>query len=173
MKENAVITHENLSAFSHALSLLDTSISELRRIAHNLMPETLNHYGLRTALEDFCTQVAPAGKPEISLQFFGDDIRYSKELELTMYRVIQELVNNAMKHSEATRINVQVFSETHRLSAQVSDNGKGFDSTVADKERKGKGLENIRDRIIALNGRFDIWSRPGQGTEANIEIEIQ
>ena len=98
---------------------------------------------------------------------------YSKELELTMYRVIQELVNNAMKHSEATRINVQVFSETHRLSAQVSDNGKGFDSTVADKERKGKGLENIRDRIIALNGRFDIWSRPGQGTEANIEIEIQ
>lgn len=172
MKENAVITHENISAFSHALSLLDTSISELRRIAHNLMPETLNHYGLRTALEDFCTQVAPAVKPEISLQFFGDDVRYSKELELTMYRVIQELVNNALKHSEATRIDVQVFSETNRLSAQVSDDGKGFDSTVAEKERKGKGIENIRDKIIALNGRFDIWSRPGQGTEANIEIEI-
>lgn len=173
MKENAVITHENISSFNHALSLLDTSISELRRIAHNLMPETLNHYGLRTALEDFCTQVAPSGKPEISLQFFGDDIRYSKELELTMYRVIQELVNNALKHSEATRINVQVFSEPHRLSAQVTDNGKGFDTTATEKERKGKGLENIRDRIIALNGRFDIWSQPGQGTETSIEIEIQ
>lgn len=173
MKENAVITHENISAFSHALSLLDTSISELRRIAHNLMPETLNHYGLRTALEDFCTQVAPSGKPEISLQFFGDDIRYSKELELTVYRVIQELINNALKHSEATNINVQVFSEPNRLSAQVTDNGKGFDSAASLKERKGKGLENIRDRIIAINGRFDIWSQPGQGTETSIEIEIK
>lgn len=175
MKENAVITHENISAFNHALSLLDTSISELRRIAHNLMPETLNHYGLKTALEDFCTQVAPAGKPEISLQFFGDDIRYTKELELTMYRVIQELVNNALKHSEATMINVQVFSEPKRLSAQVTDNGKGFDASSYEKERKGKGkgIENIRDRVTALNGKFDIWSQPGQGTEASVEIEIQ
>jgi signal transduction histidine kinase len=172
MKENAVITHENISAFNHALSLLDTSISELRRIAHNLMPETLNHYGLKTALEDFCTQVAPAGKPEISLQFFGDDIRYTKELELTMYRVIQELVNNALKHSEATMINIQVFSEPGRLSAQVTDNGKGFDAAACDKERKGKGIENIRDRVTALNGKLDIWSQPGQGTEISVEIEI-
>jgi len=173
MKENAVITHENLNAFNHALSLLDTSISELRRIAHNLMPETLNHYGLKTALEDFCTQVAPAGQPEISLQFFGDDIRYTKELELTMYRVIQELVNNALKHSEATRINVQIFSEPGRLSAQVTDNGRGFDINAVDKTLKGKGIDNIRDRITALNGKFDIWSQPGQGTEISVEIEIQ
>jgi two-component system, NarL family, sensor kinase len=173
MKENAVITHENVSAFNHALSLLDTSISELRRIAHNLMPETLNHYGLKTALEDFCTQVAPTGKPEISLQFFGDEIRYTKEMELTIYRVIQELVNNALKHSEASRINVQLFSEPKRLSAQVTDDGKGFDSTPTEKEKLWKGLENIRDRITAMNGRFDIWSSPGQGTEASVEIEIQ
>ncbi|MGB8359183.1 MAG: sensor histidine kinase [Bacteroidales bacterium] len=173
MKENAVITHENVSAFNHALSLLDTSISELRRIAHNLMPETLNHYGLKTALEDFCTQVSPTGKPEISLQFFGDEIRYTKEMELTIYRVIQELVNNALKHSEASRINVQLFSEPKRLSAQVTDNGKGFDSSLTEKEKLWKGLENIRDRITAMNGRFDIWSSPGQGTEASVEIEIQ
>jgi two-component system, NarL family, sensor kinase len=173
MKENAVITHENVSAFNHALSLLDTSISELRRIAHNLMPETLNHYGLKTALEDFCTQVSPTGKPEISLQFFGDEIRYTKEMELTIYRVIQELVNNALKHSEASRINVQLFSEPKRVSAQVTDNGKGFDSSRTEKEKLWKGLENIRDRITAMNGRFDIWSSPGQGTEASVEIEIQ
>jgi signal transduction histidine kinase len=173
MKENSVITHDNVNAFNHALSLLDTSISELRRIAHNLMPETLNHYGLKTALEDFCTQVSPTGNPEISLQFFGDEIRYTRELELTMYRAVQELVNNALKYSEATRINVQLFSEPNRLSAQVTDNGRGFDSRATEKERKGKGLENIRDRITALNGRFDIWSEPGQGTEISVEIEIE
>jgi len=173
MKENAVLTHENVTAFNHALSLLDTSISELRRIAHNLMPETLNHYGLRTAIEDFCNQVAPSGKPDLSFQFFGDEIRYTRELELTMYRVIQELVNNALKHSDATAINIQLFCESNRLSAQVTDNGKGFDTSSGGNEAKGKGFENIRDRITALNGRLEIWSQPGQGTEISVEIEIR
>ena len=173
MKENAVITHENVAAFNHALSLLDTSISELRRIAHNLMPETLNHYGLKTAIEDFCTQVAPSGKPELSFHFFGDEIRYTRELELTMYRVIQELVNNALKHSDATTINIQMFCESNRLSAQVTDNGRGFDTAQGGIEGRGKGFENIRDRITTLNGRLEIWSQPGQGTEVSVEIEIK
>ncbi len=172
MKENTVMTHENVRAFTHAISLLDTSISELRRIAHNLMPETLHHYGLKTALEDFCTQVSPIEQPVISLQFFGDEIRYTKELELTMYRIIQELINNALKHAGANRINVQVFSEPGRLYAQVTDNGKGFDITRVEKERKGKGLDNIRDRVTALNGKFELWSQPDQGTEISVEIEI-
>ena len=172
MKENAVITHENVNAFNHALSLLDTSISELRRIAHNMMPETLNHYGLKTALEDFCTQVSPVGQAALGLQFFGDEIRYTKEVELTMYRIVQELVNNALKHSEATQINVQLFSEPKRLFAQVTDNGKGFDTARVERELKGKGIENIRDRVTAMNGKFDIWSQPGQGTEITVEMII-
>jgi two-component system, NarL family, sensor kinase len=172
MKENSVISHENVSAFNHALSLLDTSISELRRIAHNLMPETLTHYGLKTALEDFCLQVAPAGKPEINVRFFGDEIRYTKELELTMYRIIQELVNNSLKHAGATLITIQVFSEPQRLVAQVIDNGCGFKNTVDVKTGRGKGLENIGNRVTAMNGKLDIWSEPGEGTEVSIEIEI-
>jgi two-component system, NarL family, sensor kinase len=172
MKENSVITHENVSAFNHVISLLDTSISELRRIAHNLMPETLNHYGLKTALEDFCIQVSPIGLPEIKLKFFGDDIRYTKELELTMYRIIQELVNNGLKHSGATQITIQVFSEPKRLYAQVMDNGKGFENAMNFNAAKGKGLENIQNRITAMNGKIDIWSQPGQGTEISVEIEV-
>ncbi len=172
MKENAVITHENISAFNHAISLLDTSITELRRIAHNLMPETLNHYGLKTAVEDFCTQFAPSGPPEIGLQFFGENIRYTKELELTIYRIIQELVNNALKHAGATKINVEVISEPKRLFARVTDNGKGFEVSGKNTERKGKGLENLRDRVVAMNGTFDVWSKPGQGTEISAEIQI-
>jgi signal transduction histidine kinase len=172
MKENAVITHENVNAFNRALSLLDTSISELRRIAHNMMPETLNYYGLKTALEDFCTQVSPAGQPVLELQFFGDDIRFTKEIELTMYRIVQELVNNALKHSGATQINIQLFSEAKRLFAQVTDNGKGFDPAMIEKERKGKGIDNIRDRVTAINGKFEIWSQPGQGAEITVEMEL-
>lgn len=172
MKENSVISHENVSAFNHALSLLDTSISELRRIAHNLMPETLTHYGLKTAIEDFCLQVAPAGKPEINVRFFGDDMRYTRELELTMYRIIQELVNNSLKHAGAALITIQVFSEPQRLVAQVIDNGCGFENNGNIYTVKGKGLENIYNRVTAMNGKLDIWSQPGQGTEISIEIDI-
>jgi len=127
---------------------------------------------LKTALEDFCTEVSAGGQPAIGLQFFGDEIRYTKEVELTMYRIVQELVNNALKHSEATQINIQLFSEPKRLFAQVTDNGKGFETAMMDKGRKGKGIENIRDRVTAMKGKFDIWSQPGQGTEITVEMFI-
>ena len=105
-----------------------------------------------------------------NIQIREDKIR---ELELTIYRIIQELVNNALKHACATKINVEVISEPKRLFARVTDNGKGFDvSEEHHMERKGKGLQNIRDRVVALNGIFDVWSKPGQGTEISAEIQI-
>lgn len=172
LRENGAVKHDNAGAFNHAISLLDTSVSELRRIAHNLMPETLHHYGLKTALEDFCTQVSPAEKPLITLQFFGEDIRYPRETELTMYRIIQELVNNALKHAAASLINVQLFSEEKRLYAQVTDDGKGIETAAEGRDKTGKGFVNIRNRLTMINGRLDVWSSPGQGSEISVEILI-
>ena len=74
--------------------------------------------------------------------------------------------------SEATLITIQVFSEPKRLYAQVMDNGKGFNNTANLNINTGKGLENIRKRVTAMNGKVDIWSQPGQGTEISVEIEI-
>lgn len=170
MKENAVLTSENLTAFNHALGLLDTSISELRRIAHNMMPETLIHYGLKTALQDFISQTGTT--PAIKFSFFGEDFRYSNEVELTIYRITQELVSNALKHSRAQNILVQLFAETDRLCVQVTDDGIGFDQDNLNKPEEGKGLRNIRDRVHALNGKFDINSQAGGGTEIIAEISI-
>lgn len=172
MKENAVITHENLSHFSHALDLLDSSISELRRVAHNLMPETLMHYGLRIALNDFIRQVVPEGQPIIGFNTFGGDLRFSKELEITVYRITQELITNAVKHAHAKRIDVQLFTEPNRICVQVIDNGIGFDPEMPDPESTGKGLKNIRDRAIAFHGHFEILSQPGKGTETTVEFFV-
>ena len=171
MKENSIITSENLAHFNHALDLLDTSIAEMRRVAHNLMPETLVHYGLRTALSDFIRQVSPEGAPQIRLSNFGDDLRYSKELEVTVYRITQELVNNALKHGQAQLIDVQLFTEIGRICVQVIDNGIGFNRNIS-SEKKGKGLQNIDDRITAFNGHFEILSEPGKGTECTLEFLI-
>jgi signal transduction histidine kinase len=168
MKGNLIITSENAEAFDHAIKLLDTSISELRRVAHNLMPETLNHYGLKTALHDFVGELKTNLNTELTFGFFGEDIRFESQLELTAYRIAQELVNNALKHSGATKINLQLIAEPDRICIQVVDNGKGFDTSGLAGD--GKGLISIRDRVAAYKGIFEIESTPGQGTEATIEF---
>ena len=172
MKENAIITSENLVHFNHALDLLDTSIAEMRRVAHNLMPETLMHYGLSTALTDFIKQVEPDELPVIRFRIFGEVIRYSKELEITLYRISQELINNSVKHACAKLIDIQLFAEPNRVCIQIIDDGIGFDQVKLEQMGSGKGLKNIRDRITAFNGRFEILSEPGQGTETIIEFLI-
>lgn len=172
MKENSIMTSENLAHFNHALDLLDSSITEMRRVAHNLMPETLMHYGLRTALSDFIRQVEPEGLPIIRCNTFGEDLRFEKEIEITLYRITQELVNNAIKHSEAKQIDIQLFTEKDRICVQVNDNGKGFDPESEDPSITGKGLKNIRDRVTAFNGRYELISQSGKGTECTIEFLI-
>ena len=172
MKENAIITSENLANFNHAINLLDTSITELRRVAHNMMPETLMHFGLRTALMDFVQQIAPEELPVLRFNTFGDDLRFSKELEVTVYRITQELITNAIKHAQAKQIDIQLFAEHDRICVQVVDNGSGFDSEQLDSARKGHGLKNIQDRATAFNGRFEIISQQGKGTESTIEFLI-
>ena len=171
MKENAVISSDNITAFNQALGLLDNSIQELRRIAHNLMPETLMHYGLRTALQDFVNQL-PAAKCKISYHSYGNEFRYQNDIELAAYRITQELVNNALKYSEAAKIDVQLFLEESRLSVQVSDNGKGFDTAVLNENLEGKGLQSIRNRVTMLKGKFEISSTVDEGTEAIIEFSV-
>ena len=172
MKENAIITIENLAHFNLALELLDTSITEMRRVAHNLMPETLMHYGLRTALNDFIKQVEPEGIPIISFNSFGEDLRYNSEMEITLYRISQELVTNAIKHANARQIEVQLFTEKDRICAQIIDNGIGFDPEKPDPSKTGRGLKNIRDRVTAFGGKFEILSQLGKGTESTIEFLI-
>jgi len=169
MKGNAIITQEAVEMYDHALGLLDTSIKELRHVAHNLMPETLFRYGLKQTLSDFCEGVGNIGL-KVNFAFYGVVKRYDEKLEIACYRIVQELVNNAMKHSNATEITVQVVSEEKRLSITVQDNGKGMDMKEAGQS-SGKGLANIRSRVASFGGHFDLSSEHGKGTEANIEFK--
>ncbi|MBK7214354.1 MAG: sensor histidine kinase [Bacteroidales bacterium] len=167
MKGDSIISEENAEVFNHALRLLDHSITELRRVAHNMMPETLVHYGLKVAYEDFINRIRTDQTPKIDFQFFGEENRYTRELEITLYRIGQELVNNAMKHASASQISLQFIAEPGRICLQVIDDGKGFDTA---HQQGGKGIESIRDRVAANNGKFELWSKPGEGTEATIEF---
>ncbi len=169
MKGNAIITREAIDMYDHALSLLDTSIKELRHIAHNLIPEILFKYGLKQTLSDFCDRV-DGGAIKVKLAFYGIEKRYEEKLEITSYQIVKELVNNAIKYAEATEIAVQLVSEEERLSITVQDNGKGIDP-ISQNLSTGKGLSYIRSRVAFFGGHFDLSSENGKGTEAIIEFK--
>jgi signal transduction histidine kinase len=164
MKGNMTIPEENVASFNSAIDLLDTSIKELRRVAHNLMPESLMKYGLNTALSDFCFSTE-----KVKYHFYGEDRRPDEKTEIAAYRIVNEVVNNALRYSEASDISVQMIIDDSRLHITVEDNGKGFDPEVAEAGG-GNGLKNIRQRVTALNGNLEIASAPGKGTEVNIEF---
>jgi signal transduction histidine kinase len=99
------------------------------------------------------------------------DTRIEKTLEIIIYRIVQELLNNIMKHAAATEVMVQLVKEENRLSIIVEDNGKGFDSAILN-DNKGAGLTSIQSRVNYLKGRLDINSEAGKGTLVNIEFNI-
>lgn len=151
------------------LPLLDATQSELRRTAHHLMPEELLKNGLCAALNDFAISV-----PNASFQAIGN-IQLEKDKELVLYRCAYELVNNALKHAEASRINIQLMQEEHKVTLTVSDNGKGMSLTSHHSpptSNEGMGLQNIRERITPYRGTINIASVEGQGTDINITLPL-
>jgi signal transduction histidine kinase len=150
-------------SLANALNIVDESITELRRVAHHIMPEALMRGGLRPSLEDFCLAV-----PGAYFQYIGDDDdRLDSSLEILLYRCAHELVNNAMKHAGADRIDVQLMIYNNMIALSVHDNGAGFDPEAI---RHGSGLSNIRSRVAAARGALSIHSIPGYGSEIIIEI---
>lgn len=162
LNESGVLAFEDRKRFHSALGMLDQSISELRRVAHHMMPESLVRYGLKVSLSDFCDAI-----PIAEFHYFGNEERLDNKLEVLIYRCAHELVNNALKHAKATQINVQLVQEADRISLVVQDNGSGFDYM---KQNEGMGLNNIRQRVEAHRGEMNIYSSTGKGTEVNIEL---
>lgn len=165
LKNGALMEFPDVEGINRIMGLLDESLHELRRVAHHLMPESLSRYGLKVALSDFCRTVE-----KIEFAWFGEEERLEHQLEIVVYRIVHELVNNALKYSEATRILVHIVQDRDRISLTVEDNGKGFDTSAA---TTGTGLEHICARVAALDGNMDISSAENEGTEVHIELKIK
>ena len=165
MKRNAMLEYADVERFDKALALLDQSIREMRRVAHHLMPDALSRFGLQPAVDEFCRSFSTSN---IVFYYFGDKKRLDPKMETMIYRSISELVNNALKHSGASQILVQIIQEPNRIAFTVQDNGCGFDPSA---HSKGMGLENIRTRIASFGGSIQIDSHAGEGTEINVELQ--
>lgn len=171
MKGNLIVTPDNMAVFDRSLDMIDSSINELRRVAHNMMPEMLTRYSLDEALKEYCITINSTELLRLKYHSLGMEARLENSAEITIYRIVQELLNNAMKHSRATDVFVQLIKEGSRLNVVVEDNGIGFDmSTMGNKQ--GAGLVSVKSRVDYLKGQLDIHSGAGKGTLVNIEFNI-
>jgi len=170
MKGNLVMTPDNAQAFERSMDMLDSSIKEMRRVAHNMMPEALVKFGLDTALKDFCADINNSGALQVSYQSIGlEHLAIDQTAAITIYRIVQELINNTMKHAAAKTAVVQVTKTGNQLTVTVEDDGKGFDTAILN-QAKGIGWSNIQNRVEFLKGNLDVRSQKDKGTSVHIEI---
>lgn len=171
VKDTLVTTSAHARAFERSIDMLDSSIQEMRRVAHNMMPEALVKFGLDAALHDFCKAINRSGVLNITYQSIGmKDMAADQTTSITIYRIVQELINNVMKHASATTAIVQISREGSDISITVEDDGKGFDVDTLN-QRRGMGWSNIQSRIAYLKGKMDIQSAPGHGTSVLVEFK--
>jgi len=170
MKGNLIMSPDNQQAFERSMDMLDSSIKEMRRVAHNMMPEALVRFGLDTALKDFCNDINQSGALKVNYQSIGmEGVTVDQTTSITLYRIVQELLNNTMKHSRACMAIVQVTKSDKQLSVTVEDDGKGFDTNTL-KNSKGIGWVNIQNRVEFLKGKLSITSKAREGTSVLIEL---
>jgi two-component system NarL family sensor kinase len=154
--------------FTRTVTHLDSSITELRRIARNMVPDTLLKFGLETALEDLCEFYMRDGL-QISCELFNIQKNIPMNIQLNIYRIIQELISNSIWHAQAQNILMQCSQNEGTVFITFEDDGCGFDPALL-SEKKGMGMNNLKNRIAYLQGKFELLSAPNEGTTVNIEL---
>jgi signal transduction histidine kinase len=156
--------------FEKIITLVDESCKEVRTVSHHMMPNALVKNNLAAALTEFTARLDDK-KLKVHLFTEGLDERLDTNVETVLYRVIQECVNNVIKHSDADTLDISVVKDLNEITATIEDNGKGFE-VANKKDFGGIGLKNISTRIEYLKGSVDFDSTPGRGTLVAIHVPL-
>lgn len=150
---------------------IDTTMQKIREISNNLMPKSLQRKGLYPAIKEFADMINHSAT--VNVRYHGSDNLPSIESDkaIHLYRIVQEISNNAVKHASASKIDIGFSMVKNKLLLEIKDNGTGFDSTEAAK-KQGHGLQNIMRRVDMLQGSVYLDSAPGKGTHYSIEIPL-
>lgn len=151
------------------------AIEEVREIAYNLRPYHLDRLGLTSTIEDMVEKVATVSGIHFTAEIAPLDGLFSKEDEMNLYRIVQESINNIVKHSQATEAKVEITRDTYGVYLTIHDNGRGFvpeATTSTELRRRGFGLTGIAERVRMLGGTQKIRSGPGQGTTVTIKLPL-
>lgn len=147
--------------------MAESAADETRNLSHQMMPKALIEMGLLTAMKGVLEPLA-LKNIEVNFENFGLNDRYENSVEITVYRIFQELINNIVKHSRATHVEVQLYQNQGKLILIVEDNGQG----ISPQSKQGLGLSNIKSRLTTVDGKVDYSSRSDNGTVATVVIPI-
>jgi signal transduction histidine kinase len=151
--------------------LINEAINTLKDISNNLSPHVLSNFGLTSALGAFTTKINQTKAIEIDFKSNMEDYRLENEKEVVIYRAACELINNSIRHSGASRVEIELNKHEKFITLQFNDNGRGFDtSSLIKEDSKGMGLSNIDTRVKSVDGVFILESTVGKGTSALIKI---
>jgi signal transduction histidine kinase len=157
-------------AYQNVLEMIDKACTELRNISHNLMPSSLEHFGLKITLESLIERINSNGGTHFSFQIFNLEEKIDAQIEINIYRIILELVNNIIKHAKAKKASIQLIFENQLIMLITEDDGIGFN--YSNQKVPGTGLLNIKSRTESMNGKINIDSKESRGTTIIIEIPI-
>ena len=152
--------------------LLNDTLNNVRRLSKDLMPSTLDEFGLIIALKDFTEKMTEFTGVMVCFSHGELSEVFDKKIELVLYRTAQELVNNALKHAKASVITIQLQVRNNNLVLQVSDNGIGFDLAETNKPDRGIGIKNIESRISVIKGKIKFDVQKGRGSSFEITIAL-
>lgn len=160
----------HLELFQHTRELVNDSINEIRDIIRDIMPPMLRDFGLVGAVRDLCEKIERNTTGlSVSFSYDGEPFRCRRETEIYLYRIVQELFNNALKHADATQISVTMVRNQRVFSLEFNDNGRGFDP---DRVQNGAGLKGIEGRVQLIRGDVSFRSAPGQGTGTHVVVKL-
>jgi signal transduction histidine kinase len=164
-------TDDETVAVGNSMSLLDDAVQEVRTISHNLMPASLTELGLVPALRELCRKITEAGGVRATLESAGTPRGMDRTSEIALYRVVQEVVGNMLRHAQATAIQIYFCWEADRISLTLSDNGVGFDTRLVTRS-SGIGWKNVYSRVAMLHGTVSVESASGMGSTICIQIPL-
>ncbi len=167
-----ISSKEKNESINYINQLIDDAVNDIRTISNNLTPRVIHKYGLVTAIEDFCNNISRTQKLTIEFKKPSKKIELGKHMEINLYRIINELINNTLKHSEAGLVILSIALRKQKLLLNYMDNGIGFNYNRHLKI-KGEGLNNIITRVNSLDGKININSEEGKGFNASIEIPMK
>ncbi|MBX2932244.1 MAG: sensor histidine kinase [Chitinophagaceae bacterium] len=163
-------SEEQKNAYKKVLNMVDESCKEVRSVSHSMMPNALLKTGLEGALKEFLHQIN-SQVLKVNLYTEGLQNKLASNTETILYRVIQECINNVLKHAQANNLDISVIKDNHEIAVTIEDDGKGFSTNTANNS-EGIGLKNIKTRIEYLKGMVEWNSAPGKGTLVAIHVPV-
>ncbi len=159
--------------YRSSLNYLESACDEIRTISHQMMPKALSENGLVASIDDMLNRSLGNTKVRYNFEYFGliETARFNERIELDVYRICQEMVNNVIKHAGANEVNVQLMKNECHLILLVEDDGKGFD--IQGLNREGIGLMNIHSRAGTVQGEVSFQKGPARGTVATVRIPLK